>query len=147
MEGVGERGSLKLGYQRVVENKGAAGVDELTVSELKDHLQRHWPTIRARLLAGDYWPMAVRRVDIRKPQGGMRTLGIPTVVDRLIQQALHQVLHRSSSRPSRRRATAFGQAGMRIRRYVERSSMWRAASAGWWTSTWSASSTGSTTIC
>ena len=92
MEAVVERGNLKLAYQRVVENKGAAGVDELTVSELKDHLKRHWPKIRARLLAGAYWPMAVRRVDIPKPQGGVRTLGIPTVVDRLIQQALHQVL-------------------------------------------------------
>jgi group II intron reverse transcriptase/maturase len=92
MEAVVERGNLKLAYQRVVENKGAAGVDELTVAELKDHLKRHWPTIRARLLAGEYQPAVVRRVDIPKPQGGVRTLGIPTVVDRLIQQALHQVL-------------------------------------------------------
>src|SRR5436190_679213 len=92
MEAVVERGNLMLAYQRVIENKGAAGVDQLAVSELKDHLKRHWPTIRARLLAGEYRPMAVRRVDIPKPQGGMRTLGIPTVVDRLIQQALHQVL-------------------------------------------------------
>src|SRR6266496_5445547 len=92
MEAVVERGNLKLAYQRVVENKGAAGVNQLAVSELKDHLKRHWPTIRARLLAGSYWPMAVRRVDIPKPQGGVWTLGIPTVVDRLIQQALHQVL-------------------------------------------------------
>ena len=92
MEAVVERGNLKLAYQRVVENKGAAGVDDLAVAELKDHLKQHWPTIRARLLTGDYWPMAVRRVDIPKPQGGVRTLGIPTVVDRLIQQALHQVL-------------------------------------------------------
>ena len=92
MEAVVERGNLRLAYQRVVENKGAAGVDELTVAELKDHLKRHWPTIRARLLAGEYQPEPVRRVDIPKPQGGVRTLGIPTVVDRLIQQALHQVL-------------------------------------------------------
>jgi RNA-directed DNA polymerase len=92
MEAVVGRGNLMLAYQRVVENKGAAGVDALTVSELKDHLKRHWPTIRARLLAGSYQPQPVRRVDIPKPQGGMRTLGIPTVVDRLIQQALHQVL-------------------------------------------------------
>jgi len=92
MEAVMERGNLKLAYQRVVENKGAAGVDQLAVSELKDHLKRHWPTIRARLLAGVYQPQPVRRVDIPKPQGGVRTLGIPTVVDRLIQQALHQVL-------------------------------------------------------
>lgn len=92
MEAVVERGNLILAYQRVVENKGAAGVDQLAVSELKDHLKRHWPTIRARLLAGAYQPQPVRRVDIAKPQGGVRTLGIPTVVDRLIQQALHQAL-------------------------------------------------------
>jgi RNA-directed DNA polymerase len=92
MEAVVERGNLKLAYQRVVENKGAAGVDALTVSELKEHLKRHWPTIRARLLAGTYQPQPVRSVDIPKPQGGVRALGIPTVVDRLIQQALHQVL-------------------------------------------------------
>jgi group II intron reverse transcriptase/maturase len=92
MEAVVERGNLMLAYQRVVANKGAAGVDQLAVSELKDHLKRHWPTIRTRLLAGDYQPQPVRRVDIPKPQGGVRTLGIPTVVDRLIQQALHQVL-------------------------------------------------------
>jgi len=92
MEAVVGRGNLMLAYQRVVENKGAAGVDQLAVSELKDHLKRHWPTIRARLLAGTYQPQPVRRVDIPKPQGGVRTLGIPTVVDRLIQQALHQVL-------------------------------------------------------
>ncbi len=92
MEAVVERGNLKLAYQRVVENKGAAGVDQLAVSELKDHLKRHWPKIRARLLAGVYQPQPVRRVDIPKPQGGVRTLGIPTVVDRLLQQAVHQVL-------------------------------------------------------
>jgi len=92
MDAVVARGNLMLAYQRVVENKGAAGVDALTVTELKDHLKQHWPTIRTRLLAGEYQPQPVRRVDIPKPQGGVRTLGIPTVVDRLIQQALHQVL-------------------------------------------------------
>jgi RNA-directed DNA polymerase len=92
MEAVVERGNLKLAYQRVVENKGAAGVDGITVAEFKDHLKQHWPHIRARLLAGEYVPQAVRRVDIPKPDGGRRMLGIPTVVDRLIQQALHQVL-------------------------------------------------------
>jgi RNA-directed DNA polymerase len=92
MEAVVERRNLQLAYQRVVENKGAAGVDDLPVAELKDHLKQHWPSIRAKLLAGAYVPSAVRRVDIPKPDGGLRTLGIPTVVDRLIQQALHQVL-------------------------------------------------------
>jgi len=92
MDAVCERGNLKLAYQRVVENKGAAGVDGIGITEFKDHLKQHWPTIKAKLLAGCYMPQAVRRVDIPKPQGGVRTLGIPTLVDRMIQQALHQVL-------------------------------------------------------
>jgi group II intron reverse transcriptase/maturase len=92
MEAVVERGNLKLAYQRVVENKGAAGVDSIGVAEFKDHLKQHWPTIKAGLLAGEYLPQPVRRVDIDKPQGGTRTLGIPTLTDRMIQQALHQVL-------------------------------------------------------
>ncbi|WP_244857143.1 group II intron reverse transcriptase/maturase [Aromatoleum bremense] len=92
MEAVCERGNLWLAYERVIRNKGAAGVDGIGVAEFKAHLQQHWPTIRARLLAGTYIPQAVRRVDIPKPQGGVRTLGIPTLTDRLIQQALHQVL-------------------------------------------------------
>jgi group II intron reverse transcriptase/maturase len=92
MGGVCERGNLKLAYQRVVENKGAAGVDGIGVAEFKDYLKQHWPTIKAKLLAGSYRPSPVRRVDIPKPQGGVRTLGIPTLTDRLIQHALHQVL-------------------------------------------------------
>ncbi len=92
MDAVCERGNLKLAYQRVVENKGAAGVDGIGVAEFKGHLKQHWPTIKAKLLAGSYIPSPVRRVDIPKPQGGVRTLGIPTLTDRLIQQALHQVL-------------------------------------------------------
>ena len=92
MDAVCERGNLKLAYQRVIENKGAAGVDGIGIAEFKDHLKQHWPTIKAKLLAGKYIPLPVRRVDIPKPQGGVRTLGIPTLTDRLIQQALHQVL-------------------------------------------------------
>jgi len=92
MDAVCERGNLKLAYQRVVKNKGAAGVDGIGVAEFDDHLKQHWPTIKAKLLAGEYMPHAVRRVDIDKPQGGTRTLGIPTLTDRMIQQALHQVL-------------------------------------------------------
>ena len=92
MEAVCERGNLMLAYQRVIENKGAAGVDGIGVAEFKDHLKQHWPTIKAKLLAGDYMPQPVRRVDIPKPQGGVRTLGIPTATDRMIQQALHQIL-------------------------------------------------------
>ncbi|ABC27012.1 group II intron-encoding maturase [Hahella chejuensis KCTC 2396] len=92
MEQVLERPNLMHAYQRVMSNKGAAGVDQMPVAALKGHLQQHWPTLRERLLAGDYHPQPVRRVSIPKPQGGERILGIPTVQDRLIQQALHQVL-------------------------------------------------------
>ena len=92
MDTVCKRGNLKLAYQRVIENKGAAGADGIGIAEFKDHLKQHWPTIKDKLLAGSYIPLPVRRVDIPKPQGGVRTLGIPTLTDRLIQQALHQVL-------------------------------------------------------
>jgi group II intron reverse transcriptase/maturase len=92
MDTVCERGNLMLAYQRVVKNKGAAGVDGIGIAQFKDHLKQHWPTIKAKLLAGEYMPQSVRRVDIPKPQGGVRTLGIPTLTDRMIQQALHQVL-------------------------------------------------------
>jgi RNA-directed DNA polymerase len=92
MERVVERSNLKLAYQRVVENKGAPGVDGLAIPEFKDWLKVHWPSVKAALLEGRYIPRPVRRVNIPKPSGGMRTLGVPVLVDRLIQQALHQVL-------------------------------------------------------
>jgi RNA-directed DNA polymerase len=92
MEEVVERSNLKLAYQRVVANKGAPGVDDVTVPEFKDWLRVHWPSVKRALLEGRYLPRPVRRVDIPKPSGGMRTLGVPTLVDRLVQQALHQVL-------------------------------------------------------
>lgn len=92
MQAVVERGNLWLAYQRVVENKGAPGVDGLTVAEFKAYLKGHWPRIRQALLEGRYIPQPVRAVDIAKLSGGVRTLGIPTLVDRLIQQALNQVL-------------------------------------------------------
>lgn len=93
MEAVVERENLERAYSRVMRNKGAAGIDAMPVAELKAHLQVHWPRIKGELLAGRYQPEAVRKVSIPKPSGkGERTLGIPTVTDRLIQQALHQVL-------------------------------------------------------
>lgn len=93
MDAVVERTNLQRAYSRVMRNKGAAGVDAMTVGDLKAHLQVHWPRIKEDLLAGRYQPSAVRSVSIPKPNGkGARILGIPTVVDRLIQQALHQVI-------------------------------------------------------
>ena len=92
MERVVEGSNMRRALKRVEQNRGSAGVDDLTVAELRDWLKAHWPRVKEALLAGQYMPQAVRRVDIPKPQGGVRTLGVPTVVDRLIQQALHQVL-------------------------------------------------------
>ncbi len=92
MEEVVERSNLKRAYQRVVENEGAPGVDDVSASEFKDWLKMHWPSVKTALLEGRYLPRPVRRVDIPKPSGGRRMLGVPTLVDRLIQQALHQVL-------------------------------------------------------
>jgi len=92
MEQVVATGNMQRAYQRVMRNKGAPGADGMTVVQLADHLKRHWPVLRERLLAGEYHPGPIRAVEIPKPQGGMRQLGIPTVVDRLIQQALLQVL-------------------------------------------------------
>ncbi len=92
MEAVVARENLLDAYARVMSNKGAAGVDQMPVEQLKPYLQEHWAQIKESLLNGTYQPQAVRRVEIPKPSGGVRQLGIPTVVDRLIQQAVHQVL-------------------------------------------------------
>jgi hypothetical protein len=80
MDAVVERSNLWRAYEQVMRNKGAAGVDGLTVFEFKAWLQQHWPSVKAALLAGDYMPAAIRKVDIPKPNGGVRTLGIPTVL-------------------------------------------------------------------
>jgi len=92
MEEVVERSNLQLAYQRVVKNKGAPGADGLAIPQFKDWLKMHWPSVKKALLEGRYIPRPVRRVDIPKPDGGVRTLGVPSLVDRLIQQALHQVM-------------------------------------------------------
>ncbi|QKF06512.1 group II intron reverse transcriptase/maturase [Pseudomonas aeruginosa] len=92
MEQVVERSNMRRAYDRVRRNRGAPGVDRLRVEDLKDWLLKHWPSVKRALLEGRYIPSVIRRIDIPKPNGGVRTLGVPTVVDRLIQQALHQVL-------------------------------------------------------
>ncbi len=93
IEAVVERENMLSAYHRVVRNKGAAGVDGMTISELKGYLQENWSHIKEELLSGEYDPQPVLGVEIPKPGGcGVRQLGIPTVLDRLIQQAIHQVL-------------------------------------------------------
>ena len=92
MEQIVSRENMVAAYHRVMANKGAAGIDRMTVEQLQPHLKEHWPRIREELLGDRYMPKPVRGVEIPKPGGGMRQLGIPTVMDRLIQQAMHQVL-------------------------------------------------------
>jgi len=94
MEEVCERENCKQALKRVKANKGSPGVDGMTVQELPGFLQQHWPAIREQLLSGTYKPQPVRRKEIDKPDGGVRKLGIPTVLDRLIQQAVLQVLQK-----------------------------------------------------
>jgi len=94
MEEVCERENLKGALQQVRSNKGGPGVDGMTVEQLPEYLKQHWPTIREQLLSGTYQPQPVKRVEIPKPDGGMRQLGIPTVLDRFVQQAMQQVLQK-----------------------------------------------------
>jgi RNA-directed DNA polymerase len=93
MEKVVRRGNVVAAYKRVVRNGGAPGVDGMSVDDLESHCDEHWARIREELLSDTYRPQLVRRVMIPKPGGGERALGIPTVLDRMIQQALLQVLH------------------------------------------------------
>ena len=92
MEEVCERENCLQALKRVKSNKGSPGIDGMTVDELPAYLKEHWPAIREQLLAGTYKPYPVKRVEIPKPDGGVRQLGIPTVLDRMVQQAVMQIL-------------------------------------------------------
>ena len=92
MEEVCQRENLKVAWKRVREDKGSPGVDGMTIDQTLDYLREHWPAIRNQLLSGTYTPQPVKRAEMPKPDGGVRKLGVPCVVDRLIQQAVLQVL-------------------------------------------------------
>ena len=125
-----DRENLARALRRVRRNQGSPGVDGRTVEELPAYLKHHWSTLREQLLTGSYQPSAVKRVEIPKPDGGMRLLGIPTVLDRFIQQAVLQVLQpqidptfSESSygfRPNRRAHDAIRQA----QRFVQGGRCW-----------------------
>jgi RNA-directed DNA polymerase len=120
MEEVCERANCEQALKRVKANKGSAGVDGMTVQQLPAYLRQHWPAMREQLLSGTYKPQPVKRVEIPKPDGGVRKLGIPTVLDRFIQQAVMQVLqsrwdrtfsdHSYGFRPGRSAHQAMAQA-------------------------------------
>ena len=130
MEQIVERGNLQRALKRVQQNQGSPGVDGRTVEALPAYLRQHWPALREQLLTGRYQPSVVQRVEIPKPGGGVRMLGIPTVLDRFIQQAVLQVLQpqidptfSESSygfRPGRRAQDAVCQA----QRYVQSGRRW-----------------------
>ena len=131
IEVVVERRNMIAAYKRVVKNKGSAGVDGMTVDELKPYLAREWERIKSELLEDRYEPQPVLQVEIAKPDGGgMRKLGIPTVVDRLIGQAIHQVMEPifdpefSGSSYGFRRGRSAHQAVEKARKYVSEGRRW-----------------------
>jgi RNA-directed DNA polymerase len=130
MEEVVRRQNLTRALKRVCANKGSPGIDRMRLDELKDYLNAHWPEIREKLLEGHYMPQPVKQALIPKPGGGTRRLGIPTVLDRFIQQALLQVLnliydptfspHSYGFRPSRNAH----QTVRRAKQYIEKGYEW-----------------------
>src|SRR3954464_14864354 len=126
IEAVVERENLKQALAQVKRNKGAAGIDGMSVDDLPAYLKRHWPTIRAQLLAGSYKPQPVRRGEITQGSGGTSPLGIPTVLDRFVQQAVMQVLQADWDRTFSE--TSFGfRPGRSAHQAVERAQAYIAA--------------------
>jgi RNA-directed DNA polymerase len=130
MEEVCERENCKQALARVKANKGNPGVDGMTVHELPGYLKQHWPAIREQLLSGTYQPQPVRRKEIRKLDGGMRKLGIPTVLDRFIQQAVMQVLQHRWDRTFSEHSYGF-RPGRSAHQAVEAAQQYIAAGYRW----------------
>jgi RNA-directed DNA polymerase len=130
MEEVCERGNLKEALRRVKGNQGSAGIDRMTVDQLSAYLKQHWPAIREQLLSGAYEPKPVRRVEIPKPDGGVRKLGIPTVLDRFIQQAVMQVLQKQWDRTFSDHSYGF-RPGRSAHQAVAQAQQYIAAGHGW----------------
>jgi RNA-directed DNA polymerase len=130
MEEVCQRDNLWEALRRVQANRGSAGVDGMTTDELPDYLREHWPGIREQLLNGTYQPQPVDRVEIPKPDGGVRKLGIPTVLDRFIQQAVLQVLQGRWDRTFSEHSFGFRpgcsahQAVARAQKYIAEGNRW-----------------------
>ena len=130
MEAIVERDNLRKALAQVRRNKGAPGIDGMTVEDLPPYLKDHWPAIRAQLLDGTYQPQPVRRVEIPKASGGMRPLGIPTVLDRFIQQAVLQVLQADWDRTFSEASFGF-RPGRSAHQAVARAQAYIAAGHGW----------------
>lgn len=130
MEQVVKRGNMSSALKRIESNGGAGGVDGMSPSDLREYLKAEWPRIKVELLNGSYQPQAVREVEIPKPGGGMRKLGIPIVIDRMIQQAIHQVMSPifdpdfSESSYGFRPGRNAHQAVLKAREYVQSGRRW-----------------------
>jgi len=130
MEAVCEWSNIQQAVRRVKGNHGSAGVDGMTVHQLPAYLRQHWPTLRAQLLAGTYVPSPVKRVEIPKSEGGSRRLGIPTVVDRCIQQAVLQLLQGEWDRTFSAHSYGF-RPGRSAHQAVEQAQQYLAAGYYW----------------
>src|ERR1700726_4226992 len=130
MEEVCERENLKEALRRVKSNKGSPGIDGMTVNELPAYLVEYWPAIREQLLSGTYKPKPVKRVEIPKPDGGVRKLGIPTVLDRFVQQTVMQVLQRRWDRTFSDHSYGF-RPGRSAHQAVAAAQQYIAAGYGW----------------
>jgi RNA-directed DNA polymerase len=130
MEEVCERENLKEALRRVKANKGSPGVDGITVNQLDGYLEQHWPAIREQLLSGTYKPKPVKRVEIPKPDGGVRKLGIPTVLDRFVQQTVMQVLQRRWDRTFSEHSYGF-RPGRSAHQAVAQAQRYIAEGRGW----------------
>ena len=133
MEEVCDRENLERAWKRVRQNKGSPGVDGMTIENARDYLREHWPSIRSQLLEGTYQPKPVKRVEIPKPDGGVRKLGVRCVVDRLIQQAVLQVLQEQWDPTFPGIVTASDRGAPPIRRWPKRSATLPRATASWLT--------------
>ena len=141
MARVVERPTRLAALARVKTHGGSPGIDGRTVEEVPEYLRQHWPTLRASLLAGTYCPSPVQRVDIPTPSGGVRQLGIPTVLDRFLPQALRQVVQ-----PAWATTFAEGSDGLRPGRSAHQAlaraqASLEAGDSGGWTWTWSSALT------
>jgi len=139
--------NLGRALRRVRANGGAPGVDGMTTEELVPWLREHWVSVRQALDAGTYRPLPVRRVVIPEPGGGERLLGVPACLDRLIQQAIAQLLTPIFDPQFSGSSFGFRPAGPPTRRCGLRGGVSRTAWSGSWTSTWTGSLTGSSSMC
>src|ERR1039458_9755242 len=130
MEEVCERENRREALKRVRANQGSPGIDGMTVEELPEYLEQHWPAIREQLMSGTYEPKPVRRVEIPKPDGGVRKLGIPTVLDRFVQQAVQQVLQKRWDPTFSEHSYGF-RPGRSTKQAVAQAQQYIAAGYGW----------------